>query len=112
MNLEAELMKHLNRLSVEIGPRPIGSSGDHAAADYVQDVFRGAGLEVEVQRFECPDWEDQSTSLLLDGEQVEAAANAFSPACDVSAPSVAVGTVAELEAADPVSYTHLRAHET
>jgi len=100
MNLEAELRKHLNHLSVEIGPRPIGSPGAHAAADYIQDVFRGAGLGVEVQEFSCPDWEDQSTSLMLDGEQVEAVANAFSPACDVSAPSVAVGTVAELEAAD------------
>ena len=100
MNLEAELRKHLNRLSVDIGPRPIGSPGCHAAADYVQDVFRSAGLEVEIQEFECPAWEDRSTSLMLDGEQVEAAANAFSPACDVSAPGVAVGTVAELEAAD------------
>jgi aminopeptidase YwaD len=98
--MEAEFTKHLNRLCVEIGPRPIGSPGDHAAADYIQEVLLASGLDVEVQEFECPAWEDQGTDLTLDGEKVEAAANAFSPTCDVSAPSVALGTVAELEVAD------------
>jgi len=99
-NLEAELIKHVKHLCVEIGPRPIGSPGDHAAADYIQGVFRAAGLDVEAQRFECPAWQDEETSLVLDGEQLEAAANAFSPPCDVSAPALAMGTLAELEAAD------------
>lgn len=100
IDLEAELTTHLNRLCVEIGPRPLGSPGDHAAADYIQGVFRGAGLDMEVQEFNCPAWEHQTTRLTLHGKVVEAAANAFSPPCDVSAPSVAVGTVSELEAAD------------
>ena len=99
-NLEVELERHLKRLCVEIGPRPIGSPGDHAAANYIQEVFRAAGLVVEIQEFECPAWEHLGTHLALDGEHVDTAANAFSPPCDVSAPSVAVGTVAELEAAD------------
>lgn len=99
-NPEVELERHLKRLCVEIGPRPIGSPGDHAAASYVQEVFRAAGLVVEVQEFECPAWEHLGTYLALDGEQIDAAANAFSPACDVSVPAIAAGTVAELEAAD------------
>jgi aminopeptidase YwaD len=98
--LETEISRHLNRLCVEIGPRPIGSPGAHIAADYIQEVLLAAGLDVEVQDFECPAWEHQGTDLTLDGERVEAAANAFSLACDVSAPGVALGTVAELEAAD------------
>ena len=99
-DLEAQLVQHLNRLCVEIGPRPIGSLGAHAAAEYIQGIFRQAGLDVETQRFECPVWEHLGTQLTLDGKEVEAAANAFSPPCDVHAPSVAVGTVAELEKAD------------
>ena len=99
-NLEVELERHLKRLCVEIGPRPIGSPGDHAAANYIQEVFRAAGLVVEIQEFECPAWEHLGTHLSLDGDQVDTAANAFSPPCDVSAPGVAVGAVAELEAAD------------
>jgi aminopeptidase YwaD len=99
-NREVELSRHLSRLCVEIGPRPIGSPGEHAAAEYIQEVFRAADLDVETQRFECPAWQDEGTWLTLDGEQVDGAANAFSPACDVSAPGVALGTVAELEATD------------
>jgi Iap family predicted aminopeptidase len=98
--IEKEIWRHLNRLCVEIGPRPIGSPGDQAAADYIREVLLAAGLDVEIQGFECPAWEHQRTDLILDGKRVEAAANAFSPACDVSAPSVAVGTMPELEAAD------------
>ncbi|GAB4533139.1 MAG: hypothetical protein Kow0063_14660 [Anaerolineae bacterium] len=99
-DLESRLVRHLRKLCVDIGPRPIGSPGNHAAAGYIQEVFQAAGLEVETQRFGCPAWEDGGTSLALDGEPVEAAANAFSPPCDVTAPGVSVGTVAGLEAAD------------
>ena len=99
-NLETEITKHLDRLCVEIGPRPIGSPGAHAAAEYIREGFGATGLDVETQDFECPAWADQATSLALDGEGLEAAANAFSPPCDVHAPGVAVGTVADLESAD------------
>jgi aminopeptidase YwaD len=98
--IEMEISRHLNRLCAEIGARPIGSPGDHAAAGYIQDVLLAAGLDVEVQGFECPAWEHQGTDLTLDGERMEAAANAFSPECDIFAPGVALGTVAELEATD------------
>jgi aminopeptidase YwaD len=99
-SMESRVMQHLRHLCVEIGPRPVGSAANHAAADYVEDVFRAAGLEVERQAFPCPDWVEEETLLELDGQQLEAAANAFSPSCDVVAPAVAVGTLAELEAAD------------
>jgi aminopeptidase YwaD len=99
-SLEAELMRHLEYLCVDIGPRPVGSPGNNAAGEYVQDIFTAAGLDVEEERFECPAWEDRETHLELDGAALEAGANAFSPPCDVAAPTVAIGTVAELEAAD------------
>ena len=92
-------MEHLHRLCVEIGPRPSGSPGNQAAAEYIQSVFQGCGLEVEMQEFACPAWEELSTSLELNGNRLAAAANAYSPPCNVAAPLVPVGTVAELEAA-------------
>ena len=100
MNVKEQLMSHLKHLAADIGPRPSGSQGNHAAAAYIGDVFRGAGLQVEEQRYECPAWQDQETCLELAGERLEAAANVFSPPCDVSAPALAIGTVAELEAAE------------
>lgn len=93
-------MQHLEHLCAEIGPRPVGSAANHAAADHIEAVFRAAGLEVERQDFPCPDWIEEDTLLQMDGQRLEAAANAFSPPCDVAAPAVAVGTLTELEAAD------------
>lgn len=98
--LENELTRHLQHLCEEIGPRPSGSPQDHAAADYIAQVFQTAGLDVEEQRYDCPAWEHHQTLLRLNGEALEAAPNPFSPPCDVTAPAVAAGTIAELEAAD------------
>ena len=94
------LMRHLEHLCVEIGPRPVGSGGNQAAAEYIRSVFEASGLEVVAQQFPCPAWEEEETRLELDGRKLDAAANVFSPPCDVTAPAVVVGTEAELEAAE------------
>lgn len=79
------------------GPRPIGSSANHAAADFIREEFRAAGLEVEEQPYPCTAWEVDEVNLQLGAEQLEAEANAFSLPCDVTAPLVCAGTIAELE---------------
>ena len=94
------ILAHLQHLCVKIGPRPIGSRGNLAAADYIRDVFHTAGLAVHDQRFDCPDWLHAETRLELNGNALAAAANVYSPACDVTAPLIAVCTLAELEAAE------------
>ncbi len=93
-------MKNLEKLCGAIGPRPLGSKANLAAADYVRQIFEAAGLAVETQEFPCPLWEEVETRLETGGEPLAAFANTWSPACDVTAPAVALGTVAELEAAD------------
>jgi aminopeptidase YwaD len=98
--MQSRMMQHLRHLCLEIGPRPVGSAANHAAASYVEEVFRDLGLEVERQAFSCPDWFEGDTILELAGRRLEAAANAFSPPCDVVAPAVSAGTLAELEAAE------------
>lgn len=98
--MQSRLMQHLRHLCVEIGPRPVGSAANHAAADYVEGALRATGLPVERQAFPCPDWVEEDTLLEIAGQRLEAAANAFSPPCDVVAPALAAGTLAELEAAD------------
>ena len=97
-HVEADIWQHLTRLCVEIGPRPIGSPGNLAAADYIQGVFEDCRLRVDAQPYPCPSWACLATRLELDGQPLEATANAFSPACDVIAPVTAVGTEAELAA--------------
>jgi aminopeptidase YwaD len=114
--LADEAMTHVHRLAGDIGNRTMGSPGNHAAADYIADIFKSAGLAVEFQAFPCPDWAEEFTLLELEGEKLDAAANAFSPSCDVTAPTVAIGTLGELEAADiaariPIFYGDLAQHE-
>lgn len=50
---------HVEHLSVEIGPRVIGTEGDKQAADYIRSHFESLGLEVREQPFEV-----QTGSLL------------------------------------------------
>jgi aminopeptidase YwaD len=99
-NLETRLKKHLAHLCEEIGPRPLGSQANQAAAAYIAEGFAACGLEVEQQAFPCPLWEEIDTQLEVAGQSVTAWANTFSASCDVTAPIVTMGTVAELEAAE------------
>jgi aminopeptidase YwaD len=92
-------LEHVERLSVQIGSRPIGSAANRSAARYIRQVFEEAGLSVEQQEIPCPEWSAEQASLALDGELLEASANTFSPSCDVSAGTVPVCTPAELELA-------------
>ena len=45
--VKVRAMEHLTHLSVNIGPRPVGSQRNRAAVDYVRDVFEACGLAVE-----------------------------------------------------------------
>jgi hypothetical protein len=92
-------LEHVEHLSVQVGSRPIGSAANRQAAEYIHRVFEGAGLSVEQQAIPVPEWRADHTSLELDGELLEASANTFSPACDISAETVPVCTPAELELA-------------
>jgi aminopeptidase YwaD len=98
--LPDKINAHLQRLCVDIGPRPGGSYANEQAARYIAGVFRLCGMDVEMQELPCPSWQAQSTLLEVDGLPLEAAANSFSTSCDVTAPAVAVATIAQLQLAD------------
>ena len=92
-----ELLEHL---TVRIGPRPLGSKRNQVAAEFIQSTFEASGLQTELEQFACPLWEVSETRLELDGKRFVAAANTFAPPCDIAARGVAMGTLAELEAAE------------
>lgn len=99
-DIEAILMEHLHTLCERIGERPGGSPANHEAARYIRQTFQAAGLEVEEQSFPSPAWVDRQTTLTMNGRRLEAAANAYSPPCDVAGPIEASSTLAELERAE------------
>lgn len=94
------LSRHLAKLCVEIGVRPVGSPANDRAADYIRDVFAGLGLAVEEQAYACTGWDCTAAALTVGEEALPVEANAFSPACDVTAAVVPASTLAELAAAD------------
>jgi aminopeptidase YwaD len=93
------LSNHLAKLCVEIGVRPIGSPANDLAADYIRDVFAALGLAVEEQPYACTGWDCAAASLAIGDETLAVEANAFSPACDVTAPIAPAATLDELAAA-------------
>ncbi len=101
MNRFAEAaIAHARCLSVDIGPRPAGSTPNQAAAEYIEHIFCDAGLGVERQIFPCTSWEYEETILEQDGVRYEGEANWRSLPCDVVGRIVPASTIEELEQAD------------
>ncbi|HPH97377.1 MAG TPA: M28 family peptidase [Anaerolineaceae bacterium] len=97
--LQDRIHQYIHTLSAAIGARPSGSPANHAAAAYIRDEMRRLGFEVEEQPFECPEWQVNEAALRVGDRQLEVLPNAYSPSCQVEAPLVWAGTLAELEAA-------------
>lgn len=95
-----QLQAHLTKLCLEIGCRPIGSPANERAAAYLRTVFESCGLRVEEQEYACTGWEVREARLQFGGRSLPLQANAFSPACEVTAPLVPVRTLEELTEAD------------
>jgi aminopeptidase YwaD len=100
IDIAKETMAHVKRLCVDIGHRPVGSPGNEAAAQYIEDVFLDAGLAVERQVFTCPGWDHVETVLELAGHRLEASANWRTLPCDVTGMIVPIGTLDVLARAD------------
>ena len=95
--LERRASEHLQHLCGEIGPRPTGSVGNHAATEYVARVFADLGFAVATPRFECLDWIDGPVLLEAGGERFAAEAGPYAPGCRLAAPLALASTVAEVE---------------
>lgn len=97
------LWDHVSVLCEEIGPRLSGTPADERAVEYIGEHFRRCGMEVEVQNFPCPGWEDKATELTLlaagGPEPLTVFAQTFTEACDIEAELTGVSTRSELELA-------------
>lgn len=49
----SQVMEHVRELADIIGPRPAATDAEANAADYIEDVFRARGLDVERQEFDA-----------------------------------------------------------
>ena len=60
-------VEYLNQLAGELGPRASGTEQERAAAEYMADVFRGLGYQVEIQQFTYAAEADTARIDLADG---------------------------------------------
>ncbi|HHY88057.1 MAG TPA: M28 family peptidase [Chloroflexi bacterium] len=97
---EESIRSHLQFLAGTTGPRPTGSPAYRQAAEYIRRTFSDAGLQIQDIRFPCIDWRHRATRLEIGSSAFTAAANPFSPACDVPGTLLPLCTPAELEAAE------------
>jgi hypothetical protein len=49
----SQVMEHVHQLAEVIGPRPAATDAEANEADYIEDVFRARGLDVERQEFDA-----------------------------------------------------------
>lgn len=81
---------HVQKLAGEIGVRTSGSPQEHASAEYIAQLLRGYGYEVEMQRFPVEQFISRSVSLRLEsGDQRAIQAEPFT----MSRPGAAGGEV-------------------
>jgi aminopeptidase YwaD len=57
---------HIQKLADEIGDRASGTSDERAAADYIAEVLRGYGYNVEQQRFPVSNFVSRNVSLTVE----------------------------------------------
>lgn len=94
------LVRHMEKLCQEIGPRATGSAGNRAAVDYAAETFRSLGYHVQLQEFPCMDWQNDGAELIVDGCSVEVEAAEYALPCDVRGELVCIQTLQELQTAD------------
>ena len=94
---ENTIQTHLDHLVSQIGSRFIGSPGNIAAANYIENVFTQSNWIVQRQTFACPSWTTTHTSLKVGAQPTKAITNTYSPSCQITAPIKVVRSLEALQ---------------
>ena len=100
--LLTQIKHHIDELSVNIGERPTGSAANHRAEDYIKQVFTRNTFQVELQKFNCLDWEKNETTLSIGDTNADVEPSPYSLPCNVQAGIEVVENMFQLEHADLV----------
>lgn len=95
-----QIEQHLAELSLNIGPRPTGSPANHRAAVYIKQIFTRNEFQVNLQEFDCIDWEKGGVILQTATGEIPAESSPYSLPCNVQANPEVLETISQLEQAD------------
>ena len=95
-----QIKLHIYELSVNIGERPTGSAANHKAENYIKHIFARNNFQVDLQKFDCIDWEKGDTTLSIEDAEFRVEPSPYSLPCDVHADIKVIESIAQLEQAD------------
>lgn len=94
------IKSYLEKLTLEIGERHVGSDGNRKAVEFFYDIVASFGYDVQKDEFDCIEWECGDVCLTAGGYQYPAFVSPYSLACDIKAELMVVSTLDELKSAD------------
>ena len=92
---KAEL--HVAKLCRDIRERCVGSAGNREATDYAAGVMKDCGFQVDRPVFNCFDWEDRGSELMVGSERFQVYSSPYTLGGGIKAPLSAAASIAELE---------------
>ena len=95
-----KIQHHIHKLSVDIGERPTGSAANLRAEDYIKQVFLRNNFQVELQTFDCIDWENNETTLSIGTTKFCVEPSPYSLPCDVQADIEIIKNILQLKNSD------------
>lgn len=99
-HLLEELKKVLNHICIKIGERPTGSKANRELETYARNYFENNGFNIELQQFECIDWENQGARLIFNDQELKAKPSYYTKSCDLEAEFIKLTTIEELANSD------------
>lgn len=100
IELLKQIQRHIYELAVNIGERPTGSTANQRAENYISQIFTQNEFQVELQEFNCIDWEENVATLKVGGTAVDVEPSPYSLPCDVQAGIEVLQNILQLENAD------------
>ena len=95
-----QIQQHIHELSVNIGERPTGSAANHRAENYIKQILMRNKFQVDLQKFNCIDWEKGETTLSTGATRFRAEPSPYSLPCDLQANIEVIENIAQLEQVD------------
>lgn len=91
---------YLEQLCKDNNGRPVGSSSNIEAMEFISGIFRSSGGKIEEQNFDCFNWKSSDVKLSFGNRNIQAFPSPFSLSCNAKAPLAVITTLAELEKTD------------
>lgn len=96
-NLENRAQSYLHQLCVTIPSRSVGSAGNRLATEFFARTAASFGLHIERTSFQCMDWKDNGSTLVVEGTTYPVFTSPYSLPVNAHAPLCSAESIHELE---------------